>query len=78
MKSVKMTEPKRMTTYVALGSIATVLYFMREGFLPWAELEEAFKKTWCRKLNPSDAIAHACQTFQKEDGYIRGYIVKFE
>ena len=30
------------------------------------------------KLNPSDAIARACQTFQREDGYIREYIVKFE
>ena len=42
------------------------------------ELEDAFKKTWCTKLNPSDAIARACQTHQKEDGYIREYIVKFE
>ena len=30
------------------------------------------------KLNSSDAIACACQTFQKEDGCIREYIVKFE
>ena len=42
------------------------------------ELEDAFKKTWCNKLNPSDAIACACSTYQKEDGYIRKYIVKFE
>ena len=44
----------------------------------WAELEDAFKKTWCIKLNPSDAIARACSTYQKEDGYICEYIVKFE
>ena len=43
-----------------------------------AELEDAFKKTWCIKLNPLDAIARACSTYQKEDGYIQEYIVKFE
>ena len=78
MKSVGMTEPKRMATFVALGGIATALWFERESFSSWAELEEAFKKTWCMNLNPSDAIARACQTFQREDGYIREYIVKFE
>ena len=41
-------------------------------------MEDALEKTWCTKLNPSDAIARACQTHQKEDGYIREYIVKFE
>ena len=30
------------------------------------------------KLNPYDATARAFQTFQKEDSYIREYIVKFE
>ena len=44
----------------------------------WAELEDTFKKTWCIKLNPLDATACACSTYQKEDGYIREYIVKFE
>ena len=42
------------------------------------ELNDTFKKTWCTKLNPSDAIARAFQTHQKEDGYIRKYMVKFE
>ena len=30
------------------------------------------------KVESLDAIARACQTHQKEDGYIREYIVKFE
>ena len=77
MKSVGMTEPKQMATFIALGGIATALWFERESFSSWMELEDAFKKTWCTKLNPSDAIARACQTHQKEDGYIREYIVKF-
>ena len=33
MKSVGMTEHKRMATFVALGGIATVLWFERERFL---------------------------------------------
>ena len=37
-----------------------------------------FKQKWCFKLSPSDAIARACQVYQREDGYIRKYIVKFE
>ncbi len=78
MKSVGMTEPKRMATFVALGGIATASWFKRESFSSWAELEEAFKKTWCMKLNPSNTIAWGCQTHQKEDGYIREYIVKFK
>ena len=78
MKSVGMTEPKHMATSIALSGIATASWFERESFKSYAELEEAFKKTWCTKLNPSDAIACVCQTFQKEDGYIREYIVKFE
>ena len=78
MKSVGMTEPKQMATFIALGGIATASWFERESFSLWSELEDAFKKTWCIKLNPSDAIARACSTYQKEDGYIREYIVKFE
>ena len=78
MKSVGMTEPKQMATFIALGGIATALWFERKSFSSWMELEDAFKKTWCTKLNPSDAIARACQTHQKEDGYFREYIVKFE
>ena len=78
MKSVGMTEPKQMATFIALGGIATALWFERESFSSWAELKDAFKKTWCIKLNPSAAIARACSTYQKEDGYIREYIVKFE
>ena len=30
------------------------------------------------EVKPFDTIARACQTFQREDGYIREYIVKFE
>ena len=67
-----------MATFIALGSIATASWFERESFVSWANLEDAFKRTWCIKLNPSDAIACACQNFQREDGYIRKYIVKFE
>ena len=67
-----------MATFIALGGIATASWFERESFSSWAELEDAFKKTWCIKLNPSDAIARACSTYQKEDGYICEYIVKFE
>ena len=66
-----------MATFIALGDIATALWFKRESFSSWAKLEDAFKETWCTKLNPSDAIARACQTHQKEDGYVREYIVKF-
>ena len=32
MKSVGMTEPKRMATFIALGGIATALWFERESF----------------------------------------------
>ena len=65
MKSVGMTEPKQMATFIALGGIATALWFERESFSSWMELEDAFKKTLCTKFNPSDAIARACQTHQK-------------
>ena len=44
MKSVGMTEPKRMATFVARDGIATVLWFERESFSSWAKLIEAFKK----------------------------------
>ena len=37
-----------------------------------------FKKTWCIKLDLFDAIARACQVYQREDLYIREYIAKFE
>ena len=68
MKSMGMTEPKQMATFIVLGGIATALWFERESFSSWAELEDAFKRTWCIKLNPLDAIAHACSTYQKNDG----------
>ena len=77
-KSVGMTEPKQMATLIALGGIATALWAERESFSLWAELKDAFKKTWCIKSNLLDAIAYSCSTYQKEDGYIRDYIVKFE
>ena len=57
-----------MATFIALGSIATASWFERESFSLWAELEDAFKKTWCINLNPLDAIACACSTYQKEMG----------
>ena len=66
MKSVGMTEPKHLASFIALGVIATALWFQGESFSSWMELEDAFKKTWCTKLNPSDAIACACQTFKKK------------
>ena len=78
MKSVGMTEPKQLATFIALGGIATALRFERESFSLWVELEDAFKKTWCMKLNPLDAVACACSTYQKEDGYIWEYVIKFE
>ena len=78
MKSVGITEPKQMATFIALGGIATALWFEKESFSLQAELEDAFKKTWCIKLNLLDAKARACCTYQKKYGYIRKYIVKFE
>ena len=78
MKSVGMTEPKQMATFTALGGIATDLRFEKKSFSSWMELEDAFKKTWCTKLNLTEAISRACQSHQKEDGYIREYIVMFE
>ena len=45
MKSVGMTEPKQMATFIALGGIATASWFERESFSSWTELEDAFKKT---------------------------------
>ena len=78
MKSVGMGEAKRIATFIALGGIATASWFEREDFKTWEALEESFKKTWCIKLNLSDAIARACQVYQREDGYIREYIVGFK
>ena len=77
MKSVGMNEPKKMATFTALGGIATALRFEEKVF-SYNGLGDAFKKTWCANLNPADAIAKACQTQQKEDGYIKEYIFKFE
>ena len=68
MKSVGMTEPKQMATFIALGDIVTASLFERESFVSWAELEDAFKKTWCTKLDTSDAIAIASQNHQKKMG----------
>ena len=68
MKSIEVTEPKQMATFIALGVIATASWFERESFVSWANLEDAFKKTWCIKLNPSDAIACMCQNFRQENG----------
>ena len=53
----RMTEPKRMATFIALGGFATASWYVRESFVSWAVLKDAFKETWCIKLNPSDAIA---------------------
>ena len=78
MKSVGMGEAKKMATFRALGGIATASWYELKNFETWEDLEESFKKTWCIKLNPSDAIAWACQTFQREEGYIQEYIVEFE
>ena len=78
MKSVGMGEAKKMATFMALGGIATASWYELNNFETWEDLEESFKKTWCIKLNPSDAIAWACQTFQREEGYIQEYIVEFE
>ena len=52
MDLVGMTEPDQMATFIALGGIATALWFERESFSLWAELKDAFKETWCIKLNP--------------------------
>ena len=76
--SVGKTELKHLAFFIALGGIATTFWFERESFSSWAELKGTFKRTWCTKLNPSVTISRACQTQQKEDGYIRQYIFKFE
>ena len=63
MKSIGMTDPKQMATFIALGGIVTASWFERESFVSRANLNDAFKKTWCTKLNPSDTIACMCQNF---------------
>ena len=45
MKSVGMTEPKQMATFIALGGIATASWFDKESFVSWADLKDAFKRT---------------------------------
>ena len=57
-----MTKSKQMATFIVLGGIATALWFEKESFSLWAELEDAFKKNWCIKLNLLDAIGRACST----------------
>ena len=44
IKSMRITEPKQMATFLALGVIATTLWFERKSFSLWAELEDAFNK----------------------------------
>ena len=78
IKSLGTTKPNQMATFVALGDIAIALWFERETFSYQADLEDNLKKTWCAKFNTSEFIAHTIQTFQKEDGHIRVYTVKFE
>ena len=68
MKFVGMTKPKQMATFIALGGIATASWFERESFSLWAELEDAFKKTWCIKQNPLDAIAVPVAPIRKKMG----------
>ena len=41
MNSFKMTEPNRMATFIALDGIATVLWFKRESFSFWVNMEDA-------------------------------------
>ena len=72
-----MTEPKQMATFIALGGIATAFWFKREFLSPGLILKTHLRN-WCIKLNLSDAIACACQNFQREDGYIKEYVVEFE
>ena len=43
MKSEGMTEPQQMSTFIALGGIATASWFERENFVSWAVLEDFFK-----------------------------------
>ena len=72
-----MGEAKKIATFMALGGIATALCYELKNFETWKDLEESFKKTWCIKLNPYDAIARACQPLQRKEGYIREYILEF-
>ena len=44
MKSVGITEPKKMATFIALGGIATALCVERESFSLWAELKDPLRR----------------------------------
>ena len=45
MKSVGMTEPNQMATFIALGGITTASWFRKENFVSCADLKDALKKT---------------------------------
>ena len=51
-----MTEPKRMTTFIALGGIATVLWFKRESFSSWTKLQDAIR----RHLYEVESLCYHC------------------
>ena len=44
MKSVGLTEPKKMATFIALGGISTDLWFEREIFFSKMKLKDNSKK----------------------------------
>ena len=75
IKSVWLRKDKKMAIFMVLGGIATSSWNECKDFESWEDLEETLKKTWCIKLNPSDAIAWAFQTFQREGGYTQDIII---
>ena len=77
MKSVGMTDPKSMATFIALGGNATASWFKRKSLSPGL-ISKTPSRTWCIKLNPSNAVAFVCQNYQLEYGYIQIEKVRFE
>ena len=50
IKSVGMTEPKQMATFIAPGGIATALWFERESFSSWAKIGRRVQKDLVYKV----------------------------
>ena len=51
IKSVGMTEPKQMATFIALGGIATTLWFKRESFHLCADKKTPLRRPSVLNLN---------------------------
>ena len=74
----KLTEEEKKAAFGVLCGAVVMPWLKSIGDVPWEELESAFKLTWCKQIQPLQALEELLALNQRDQDYIQTHIAQFE